>query len=69
METQTITKDMRIGDVVRKYPQTIEVFLRHGLMCVGCHAAQFEDIEQGSLAHGIEVDRLMKALNKALAET
>ncbi|MFQ5820812.1 MAG: DUF1858 domain-containing protein [Candidatus Heimdallarchaeota archaeon] len=69
METQTITKEMRIGEVVQKYPQTIEVFLQHGLMCVGCHAAQFEDIEQGARAHGIEVDRLMKALNKALAET
>lgn len=69
METKMITKDMRIGDVVRKYPQTIEVFLRHGLMCVGCHVAQFEDIEQGARAHGIEVDRLMKALNQAVTET
>lgn len=69
METKMITKGMRIGEVVRKYPQTIEVFLRHGLMCVGCHAAQFEDIEQGARAHGIEVDRLMKALNQAVAET
>jgi len=32
----TITKDMPIGEVVQKYPATIAVFLRHGLMCFAC---------------------------------
>lgn len=64
----TITKDMPIGDVVMRYPQTIEVFLRHGLMCVGCTVARFENIEQGAMAHGINVDLLMKDLNAAVAE-
>jgi hypothetical protein len=31
----TIAKDMAIGEVVQKYPQTIQVFLKHGLMCIG----------------------------------
>ena len=31
----TVTKDMSISEVVRKWPQTIQVFLKHGLMCVG----------------------------------
>jgi len=65
----TITKDMAIGEVVQKYPGTIEVFLRHGLFCLGCAAAQFEDIEQGATAHGIEVDPLMTDLNAALTES
>lgn len=64
----TITKDMPIGDVVTRYPQTIEVFLRHGLMCVGCAVARFENIEQGAMAHGINVDLLMRDLNAAVAE-
>lgn len=64
-----ITKDMRIGEVVEQYPQTVEVFLRHGLMCFGCAVARFENLEQGAVAHGIEVEPLMKDLNAAVAET
>jgi len=63
----TITKRMKINDVVQKYPQTVRVFLAHGLMCIGCAAARFEDIEQGALAHGIEVDKLIEDLNQAVS--
>jgi hybrid cluster-associated redox disulfide protein len=62
----TITKDMPIGEVVQKYPQTIEVFLKHGLMCFGCAIARFENIEQGATAHGINADSLVKDLNAAV---
>ncbi|NLS79770.1 MAG: DUF1858 domain-containing protein [Chloroflexi bacterium] len=62
-----ITKSMPIGQVVGNYPETIPVFLRHGLMCIGCAAARFENIEQGARAHGIDVDALMTALNEAVS--
>lgn len=64
-----ISKTMPIGEVVQKYPQTIEVFLRHGLMCFGCAIARFENVEQGAQAHGIDVNALMKDLNAAVVET
>ncbi len=62
-----ITADMKIGDVVNRHPETIQVFLRHGLACVGCAVAQFENIQQGATAHGINVDALMKDLNDTAA--
>jgi hybrid cluster-associated redox disulfide protein len=61
-----ITKDMAIGEIVQKYPQTVKVFLRHGLMCVGCAAARFETMEQGATAHGINVEALLTDLNTAV---
>jgi hybrid cluster-associated redox disulfide protein len=64
----TITKQMSIGEVVQKYPETVRVFLSHGLMCVGCAAARFENIDQGATAHGIDVDTLVSDLNEATAE-
>ena len=64
----TITKEMPIGEVVQNYPQTIEVFLQHGLMCFGCAIARFENVEQGAMAHGINVDTLMKDLNAAVPQ-
>jgi len=61
-----ITKDMGIKATVQQYPGTIPVFWEMGMGCVGCAAAAEETIEQGALAHGIDVDSLMKALNEAV---
>ena len=60
-----LTKDMGILEVVQQYPQTAPVFMNFGMGCLGCAAAHFENIEQGASAHGIDVDALMVALNKA----
>jgi hybrid cluster-associated redox disulfide protein len=65
----TITKEMPIGDVVQNYPQTIEVFLKHGLMCFGCAIARFENVEQGAMAHGINVEALINDLNAAVPQS
>ncbi|MBR0060264.1 MAG: DUF1858 domain-containing protein [Selenomonadaceae bacterium] len=59
-----ITKDMNIIEVVQKYPDTMMVFMYAGMGCFGCHAAQFENIEQGALVHGIDPDKLVEALNE-----
>ena len=58
-----ITKDMSILEVVQKYPDTVDVFVNAGMGCLGCSAAHFENIEQGAMAHGIDVDQLVKDLN------
>lgn len=65
----TISKEMTIGEVVQTYPQTIEVFLKHGLMCFGCAIARFENVEQGAQAHGISVEALMTDLNAAVPQS
>ena len=57
------TKDMGILEVVQKYPDTVDVFVNSGMGCLGCAASHFENIEQGAMAHGIDVDQLIKDLN------
>ena len=58
-----ITKDMGILEVVQKYPDTVDVFVNSGMGCLGCAASHFENIEQGAMAHCIDVDQLIKDLN------
>jgi len=64
-----ITKHMFLADVVQTYPETAEIFLQFGLHCFGCHVVMFETIEQGAMAHGLNVDDLVKALNAAVSKT
>lgn len=61
-----ITKDMSIGKVVMDHPEVVQVFMNHGLHCIGCAAAHFENIAQGCEAHGIDVDKLVDDLNKVV---
>lgn len=61
-----ITKDMSIIDIVNKYPETVDIFQAYGMHCFGCMAARFENVEQGILAHGLDVDQLIEELNKAV---
>lgn len=61
-----ITKDMAIGEVISKHPESVEVFLKNGLGCIGCGMAQLESVEQGAKAHGIDVKKLISDLNKVV---
>lgn len=62
-----IDKSMSIVEVVQNHPETVAVFRNFGMGCLGCAAARFENIEQGASAHGIDVDALIVALNKAIS--
>lgn len=66
--SEKITKEMGIIEVVQQYPQTLEVFQRYGLGCIGCAAARFENLEAGAKVHGIDVDDFIADLNAALEE-
>ena len=57
---------MVLGEVVTKYPETVEVFFEHGLPCAMCHIAFNETIEQGAASHGINLKKLLNDLNKKI---
>jgi hybrid cluster-associated redox disulfide protein len=61
-----IHKEMKIEEVLRKYPQTVAVFERFGIYCTGCQLSQFEDLEHGAKVHKIDVEALLTGLNEAL---
>lgn len=61
-----ITKDMGLIEIVQAYPQTIEVFKKYGLGCIGCAAARFENLEAGAKVHGIDPDKMVEDLNAVI---
>ena len=67
-KSKKITVDMSIGKVLEKYPKTAAIFGKHGLHCIGCQIAAYEDIRAGAAAHGVEIKALMDDLNKMVAE-
>lgn len=62
---QGITKDMTIGEILRKDPNVAPVLLQAGMHCLGCPSAQGESLAEAALVHGIDIDELMKAIEEA----
>ncbi len=61
-----ITKEMSIIDVVQQHPETLEVFQKFGLGCIGCAAARFENLEAGAKVHGIDPEVMVQELNNVI---
>ena len=61
-----IKPSMIIADVIEKYPEVIKIFYDYGITCVGCFLASSETIEQGISAHGLDVKKFIKDLNREL---
>ncbi len=59
-----ISKEMTVGDLVAKYPETVEVMLSHGLHCVGCHFNPLDTIESGCRIHGISEHEMLSMLDE-----
>ncbi|HVJ48179.1 DUF1858 domain-containing protein [Desulfitobacterium sp.] len=63
-----ITKEMTVGQVLRTYPQTVQIFLELGMHCLGCPSSTMESIEGAALTHGKKPDDLVEQLNKSLVQ-
>ncbi|MCK7504624.1 MAG: DUF1858 domain-containing protein [Desulfobacterales bacterium] len=66
MAEQKVTKDMSIIEIVQNYPESLEVFAKYGLGCVGCAAARFENLEAGAKVHGIDPEKLVNDINEVI---
>lgn len=65
---EKITKEMGILEIVQKYPQSLEVFAKYGLGCIGCAAARFENLEAGAKVHGVDPDQMVEEINALLED-
>ena len=62
-----IHKDMKIEEVLRRYPQTIPVFERFGIDCAQCQLSEYENLDHGAKVHGIDLQALLAGLNESVS--
>jgi hybrid cluster-associated redox disulfide protein len=65
--SQPITADSLVQQVIERHPQTILVFVRHRLQCVGCDISPFHTIADSAREHAVSIEPLLGELNQALA--
>ena len=61
-----INAKMSFAEVINKYPESAEVFFKHGMACFGCPAAMMETLGDGIKAHGHDAKKIIDELNKAV---
>lgn len=57
-------KDTKIGEILEVAPDKADILLSIGMHCLGCPASQEETIEEACMVHGIDVEEVLKELNK-----
>ena len=60
---QKISKDVNITEIVQLCPESVAVFQKYGLGCIGCAAAHFENLEAGAKVHGFNPDDMVDDIN------
>lgn len=61
-----ITKEMKINEILRRYPETLAVFQRYGIDCHDCQIADFEELEHGATVHNVNIEALITELNQQI---
>lgn len=57
-------KDTKIGELLEKAPEKADILLEAGMHCLVCPASQAETLEEACMVHGIDVEEVLKELNK-----
>lgn len=63
---ERIAADSIVQGVIERHPQTIAIFARHGLQCVGCYISPFHTIADSAREHAITLEPLLDDLNRAI---
>jgi len=59
-----VTKDMMICDILEVQPHLEEIFVSHGMPCVGCPGSNLETLEEAAAGHGVALSKLLEELNE-----
>ncbi len=61
------TKDMTIGELLIMDRGAAAILMQSGMHCVGCPSAAGETLEEASMVHGMDIDKLLGDINGYLA--
>jgi hybrid cluster-associated redox disulfide protein len=63
---ESITLECIVQGVIERHPQTIAIFARHGMQCVGCYISPFHTIADCAREHAVTTELLLDDLNQAV---
>ncbi len=66
MIPSAIDPDMPVDEIMRRWPATIRVMIRHRMLCIGCPIGIFHTVADAAAAHAIDEASLATELLAAM---
>jgi hybrid cluster-associated redox disulfide protein len=66
MEHAHLKADLTVAEVMHRWPQTIPIFLRYRMACVGCPIASFETLAEVAEIYSLELDCFVNELQQTI---
>ena len=63
-----IDKTMTIREVLALSPEAARIMMGFGMHCLGCPHATAESLEEAGMAHGVDVEEMVRQLNVVIEE-
>ena len=60
--------DLTVAEVMDRWPQTIPVFFRYRMACVGCPIAPFETMAEVAAIYGLNLSRFLNELEQIIEQ-
>jgi hybrid cluster-associated redox disulfide protein len=64
---EAITLDTPVEEVMRRFPATMSVFLRHRMHCIGCAVGPFHTVSDAIREYDLPAAALLRELREAAA--
>lgn len=61
--------DLSVMDIMDRWPETLSVFLRHKMLCIGCSVAPFHTVEDACVEHDLDVEIVRNELDAVIAKS
>ncbi len=49
-----ISPDMSVDEIMRRWPATVRVMIRHRMLCIGCPIGIFHTVADAAAAHAMQ---------------
>jgi len=68
MQKPDFSLETPIAEIMRSYPQTIQVFLNHRMVCVGCHMSAFDTLADAIDNYEFSAAEFVEKLHEAILQ-
>ena len=65
-DTQAVTGEMLMGDILRQYPEAAPILMNCGMHCLGCPSSQMESLSDACAVHGLDINAVLDTVNSHL---
>ena len=68
MEIQTVHENLVVAEVLDRWPETIPVFLKYKMDCVGCSMSAFETLSEAAQIYHLPLELFVQDLQNVIQE-